>query len=302
MLLTFHITGRFILYIMKPEKGVAEVYMQKKEELYSIGEVSKICNISKKALRFYDQIGIIAPDVICKENGYRYYNRQTLLTVPVVKYYKQMGFKLEEMQGLVEGNTYYFLKQNFLNKIDELREQEQAIHNSYVAVKDWYELIQEAQLVSRSRVQEVGVKYINATTYCCMEQDFAYRYMESIINIDSVSYTHLTLPTGPVILKFPSWTDKMNGTCSRAYILQQALRPCTAGTCQTVLGGVMAATVYHLGPLEEIGRAYAKIRDWAAARGYECGPESYERYVVDYWTTRNQEEFVTEVIVPLAEE
>ena len=77
-----------------------------KEKLYSIGEVSKICNISKKALRFYDQIGIISPDVICKENGYRYYNRETLLTVPIVKYYKQMGFKLEEMQDLVEGNTY----------------------------------------------------------------------------------------------------------------------------------------------------------------------------------------------------
>ena len=113
-----------------------------KEKLYSIGEVSKICNISKKALRFYDQIGIISPDVICKENGYRYYNRETLLTVPIVKYYKQMGFKLEEMQDLVEGNTYYFVKQNFISKIDELRIQEQEIHNSYVAVKDWYELIQ----------------------------------------------------------------------------------------------------------------------------------------------------------------
>ena len=27
------------------------------EKLYSIGEVSKICNVSKKALRFYDEIG-----------------------------------------------------------------------------------------------------------------------------------------------------------------------------------------------------------------------------------------------------
>ena len=29
-----------------------------KDELYSIGEVSRICNISKKALRFYDQLGV----------------------------------------------------------------------------------------------------------------------------------------------------------------------------------------------------------------------------------------------------
>ena len=32
------------------------------QELYSIGEVSRICNVSKKALRFYDKINIISPD------------------------------------------------------------------------------------------------------------------------------------------------------------------------------------------------------------------------------------------------
>ena len=34
------------------------------ETLYSIGEVSKLCNVSKKALRFYDEIGIISPDKV----------------------------------------------------------------------------------------------------------------------------------------------------------------------------------------------------------------------------------------------
>ena len=272
-----------------------------KEKLYSIGEVSRICNISKKALRFYDQIGIITPDVICKENGYRYYNRETLLTVPIVKYYKQMGFKLEEMQDLVEGNTYYFVKQNFISKIDELRIQEQEIHNSYMAVKDWYELIQEAQLVSRSNVQEAGIKYINTADYCYMDQDFSYRYMESIINIDWVNYLESVNNeiAGEVILRFPSWTDKMEGTITRARIMQRPVRPCMAGTNKTVFGGIMAVTVYHLGALERIGESYKKIRDWARDSGYKCGPESYERYVVDYWTTRNPEEFVTEVIVPV---
>lgn len=273
----------------------------KDKELYTIGEVGRICGISTKALRYYDKIGIISPDHISEENGYRYYSKKTLLLVPVVKYYKQMGFKLEEMQDLVEGNTYYFVKQNFISKIDELRIQEQEIHNSYMAVKDWYELIQEAQLVSRSNVQEAGIKYINTADYCYMDQDFSYRYMESIINIDWVNYLESVNNeiAGEVILRFPSWTDKMEGTCTRARIMQRPVRPCMAGTNKTVFGGIMAVTVYHLGALERIGESYKKIRDWARDRGYKCGPESYERYVVDYWTTRNPEEFVTEVIVPV---
>ena len=37
------------------------------------------------------------------ENGYRYYTLDTILRIPILKYYKQMGFRLEEMQGLVKG-------------------------------------------------------------------------------------------------------------------------------------------------------------------------------------------------------
>ena len=87
---------------VKDEKKKTET---EDEKLYSIGEVSSICNISKKALRFYDKIHIISPDYISEENKYRYYNRRTLLLVPVIKYYKQMGFKLEEMKEVLESET-----------------------------------------------------------------------------------------------------------------------------------------------------------------------------------------------------
>ena len=53
-------------------------------KLYSIGEVSKLCNISTKALRFYDKIGVIAPDEV-GENGYRYYPLDTILRIPILK-------------------------------------------------------------------------------------------------------------------------------------------------------------------------------------------------------------------------
>ncbi len=276
----------------------------KEKKLYSIGEVSKICNISTKALRFYDKIGIISPDMICKENSYRYYNKDTLLTVPVVKYYKQMGFKLEEMQGLVEGNTYYYLEQNFRNKIDQLCLQEQQIHNSYIAVKDWYELIQEAKLVLQNDVHDVAVKYIQPATYCGMEQDFDYNYMESIINIDWTNHLESAENeiTGPVILKFDSFEKKMTGTCNHTRIMQQAIHPCKNCLNRQIFGGFMAASVYHIGNHETIDEEYEKILNWAAKKGYKCGKESFERYVVDYWTTRKRAEFVTEVIVPIYRE
>lgn len=42
--------------------------------MLSIGEFSKVCGVSTKTLRYYDEIGLIHPDEINPENGYRYYS------------------------------------------------------------------------------------------------------------------------------------------------------------------------------------------------------------------------------------
>ncbi|MBW2186274.1 MAG: MerR family transcriptional regulator [Deltaproteobacteria bacterium] len=93
---------------------------------YSIGEVSKNCNISTKALRYYDKLGLIKSkrDDI---NNYRYYSKEALLAVPVIKYYKQMGFTLEEMKYFIEGKVdversiYNTVKRSFTTKIEHLQ-------------------------------------------------------------------------------------------------------------------------------------------------------------------------------------
>lgn len=280
---------------------IKEASQTKEKAFYTIGEVSRICNISTKALRYYDKIGVISPDYICEENGYRYYSRKTLLTVPVLKYYKQMGFKLEEMQELLGGSDYYYVQQNFRGKIDELCRREQEIHDSLISVRDWYELVREADLVIRHDIRDVSVKFVGEASYCFMDQEFGYEYMESVINIPWTNYLEEIGQkiTGAVILKFPSFEEKMSGKCTRARIMQRAVVPDGKNPAQMVMGGKMAACVYHIGGYGDIDREYARIREWAQKRGYGCGPECYERYVVDYWTTRNQDEFVTEVMVPL---
>lgn len=271
------------------------------EKLYTIGEVSKLCHISAKTLRFYDKIGMIVPDKI-SESGYRYYSLDTILSIPVVKYYKQMGFRLEEMQELVNGNGYCEVEGGCNKKIGELWQQVQSIHDSYLSVKEWYELLQEAKAVRYNNIQEVSVRYITGEDLCYMDQDFRYQYKESIINIPWVNYLDSISNeiTGPVILGFEDWRDKMNGRSTRVRIMQKPIRPVDNGINHVAYGGCMAATLYHVGSMENLEESYRKIEQWEKDKGIVCGPRVYERYVVDYWTTKNEDEFVTELIVPLA--
>lgn len=279
-----------------------------RQKYYSIGEVSKICNISKKTLRFYDKIGIISPDLISEENNYRFYSRETLLFIPVIKYFKQMGFRLEEMKGFLEGNTYTAYEKGFQEKLEELKQEEKRIHVAHISVKDWYELIMEADCVVENNATEVSVKYMDALTTCYLEQEFGGNYMEAIINIDWTNYLEEIGQNvrGAVFIWFADIEEKMEGRPVKSRIFQEMIPELGHGGAECkeypvmTVGGCMMAACYHVGPHETIGYTYEKIFNWAEKNGYQCSNESIERFVTDYWATKKHAYFVTEVLVKVS--
>lgn len=67
-------------------------------------------------------------------------------------------------------------------------------------------------------------------------------------------------------------------------------------------GGCMAASCYHIGPLETIPKSYEKFVSWVRRHGYTPGESCYERYVADYWTTSNSDFHVAELLVKINRE
>ena len=45
-------------------------------ELFSIGDVSKLFHIDVHLLRYYDKISLLKPEYLDKKNGYRYYSKR----------------------------------------------------------------------------------------------------------------------------------------------------------------------------------------------------------------------------------
>ena len=66
--------------------------------LYSIGKVSKICDVSQRMLRYYEEVGLIEPDKIAEPSHYRYYSVQTMQQVQNIRYLIDQGFSLDEIK------------------------------------------------------------------------------------------------------------------------------------------------------------------------------------------------------------
>lgn len=266
------------------------------EKLYSIGEVSKICNVSKKALRFYDEIGIISPDQVSSKTHYRYYSRRSLLDLTIVKYYKQMGFKLEEMRNLLNSEEYRIIERGFLEKINELQDEQMAVNVKLTSVTDWYELLVEAQTVIENDVRDVSVKFIETQEFGFMDQDYISDGMEAIINLGWTDYLESigNEITGAVNIAYPSWKDRITGKCEKMRIMQKMILPCKPEQL-VQMGGEMMLSCYHIGSHDTIGKTYEKMEAWAREHGYKLAEDCWERYVTDCWTTKNEDMYVTEI-------
>ncbi len=66
----------------------------------NISDVAKITGLTSKAIRFYEEKGLVTPPMRSK-NGYRTYTQQHLNELTLLRQARQVGFNLEESGELV---------------------------------------------------------------------------------------------------------------------------------------------------------------------------------------------------------
>lgn len=272
--------------------------MENEKNLYSIGEVADLCQVSRKTLRYYEQVGVLLPDEV-GSNNYRYYDRDSLLSVPIIRYYKQMGFRLEELRQLMEGGNFLRMSQEFQAKLREHEQMEREIFRMKQFISDWYDLINEAQIVLASEIDEVSIKILKSESLLAMADTFDYNYKESTINITFTNFVSEVnnAITGPVMIQYPDWRQKRDGQCRHVQILQKSFLPPPEESTFVMPDGLYLST-YHSGPHEGLYKAYDRIEKWAKKHQYHLAEYSIERYVIDYWSTVRPDIFVTEILIP----
>ena len=89
--------------------------------MYKIGELSKLCNISVKTLRYYDAEGLLIPDEIDKFTGYRYYSASKLEDCYRIIALKELGFSLDEIREQLTSENNEKITAALDAKLDDLQ-------------------------------------------------------------------------------------------------------------------------------------------------------------------------------------
>ncbi|EZH64866.1 transcriptional regulator [Bacillaceae bacterium JMAK1] len=90
---------------------------------FSIGEVSKLKNVTIKALRYYHTIGLLIPAYINPENGYRYYTMGQFIYIDIIKLCQQSNVTIKEIKSLFEKADTNELKLFLEKKSKEIQDE-----------------------------------------------------------------------------------------------------------------------------------------------------------------------------------
>ena len=79
-----------------------------------IREFAKLTGVSVRTLHFYDEIGLLKPSSVDEQNGYRFYDEQTLMRMQEILFYRELNFSLKEIRMILSSPDYD--KQNALKE------------------------------------------------------------------------------------------------------------------------------------------------------------------------------------------
>ena len=68
---------------------------------YSVGRVAQLAGVTVRTLHHYDEIGLLSPSER-SSTGYRRYDDRDLERLQQILYYRELGFSLEEIAGILD--------------------------------------------------------------------------------------------------------------------------------------------------------------------------------------------------------
>lgn len=271
--------------------------------LLPIGEFSKICKVSTKTLRYYEEIGLINPDKIKPKTGYRYYSIRQLKKMIFINRLKSYNFSLEEIKAILEleeeqaeeklCSAFNRKRKEIQEKLNDFEYTLKQISNDILNLERGIPIMSyidniEVQLVETKPQNILYMRKLMSSA------DYAAGYGKYFSRLyEKIATEKLTMIGKPMtIYHSPEYNPAGNDT-EFAIPIEEAVK----GT-KDLYGGLCAKSILK-GSYSELTSVFAKLREWVENEGYELVKSPYEIYLTNPYEISVPEENVTEVYFPI---
>ncbi|HHV28085.1 MerR family transcriptional regulator [Acetivibrio mesophilus] len=270
--------------------------------MLSIGEFSNICKVTAKTLRYYAEIGLILPNKINPENGYRYYSIDQLETMLFINRLKSYNFSLEEIKAILESKEsqdekiYLALtqkKKEIEKQVQEYEKTLDQLNNDILNLKQGKSIMSYMDSIGVQLV-EVPMMYLLFIRKMVHEFDFAEEYRNCFSALfRRIADDKLTMIAPPMVLFHSAEFTPLGLDTEFAIPVKEYV----TGSRDFHPGLCLKTVLY--GSYSNLSSVYAKQREWAEKEGYESSNALYEVYVTDPSQVSKESELITEIYYPV---
>ncbi len=247
---------------------------------YTIGEFSRITRITVKALRFYQEKGLLAPARQDPLTGYRYYNGDSLEWALAVKALKELGFTLGEIQEALAGmppeeEMLPYLKEKPASVREDIRRRKELVRRLDSSIS-------QIQTQENSPMNDSETTVIDKTlpTRLAVCYRFTGRYPEIGKHIGKVFRTAGGKADGPPFCLYHDGEYREeDADIEIALPVKQAVPVRTPGVEIREIPGGPALTLIHTGPYTTLTSSYRRLMDALKERGLSPLIPSREVYL-----------------------
>lgn len=259
--------------------------------MLSIGQFSKVCMVTIKALRYYDRIGLIHPFHINEETGYRYYSEDQIQHMLLINRLKRYGFSLSDIRDIMSDLNADTL-------IIKLNKQRRILEND-ISEKNIILNDMLRYAASIERTGDIMSDHNNYRIDIITTDDINVISERNNMSIDDFGKYYGVLYKRCQVEKIV-----LNGICMAIYHdsefdpecsdIELALGVQNGSSYDRTIKGAECAVTTHYGSYAGLPEAYGAITKWINDNGYKISTAPYEIYVktqfdripVDEWETR----------------
>jgi DNA-binding transcriptional MerR regulator len=276
----------------------------KERTILKIGEFARVGQVSIATLRHYDQCGLLKPNALDPDTGYRYYSLDQLARLNRILALKELDFPLEQIARLLEEDLsleqlrgMFTLKQA---QTQQLIDTEQARLTRLAA------RIRQIEQEGKMPAYDVILKQVNPLLIASIrdripiisERGHLYETLSAYLDQQSVQSSQ------PDLLLLHSrhqlHDEEMSIDVEVAMPLPTALPGNEQIRIRRLPGGLMACTV-HTGEDLFLGRAYVALYRWMTDNGYRLiGPP--RQVHLQHAEDMDPSQYVTEMQFPVGKE
>ncbi|NTV89333.1 MAG: MerR family transcriptional regulator [Clostridiales bacterium] len=267
--------------------------------MYRIGMFSKINKVTIKTLRYYDEAGLLKPAFVDEENGYRYYTSEQLPGLQKILALRQMGFSIDEITAITSGRDVAGIfeqrRHELEAEIEENRQQLTRIEHYLVTVKEDFNM--EYQVI----IKELPEVIVYSKRMVIPNYDAYFGLIPAIG--EEMKRTNPDIKCLVPEYCFIMYHDGEYRDKDIDVEFCEAVTSFGKDTGEikfkTINKVPEAACVYHKGPYSTLGSAYACIYKWISDNGYIPGDIPRESYIDGIWNKEDENDWLTELQVPV---